>query len=78
MILVLVSALVLGAGIPLSKLDMNTIHDMKPRLFLVAMFFLLVVAKFGLLLGIQAKRYQRDQAKHRETLTGSNGEARSS
>ncbi len=58
MILILITAIVLGVGIPLSRLNLNEIHDLKPRALLLGTFLLLVVAKLGLLVGLRARRYQ--------------------
>jgi hypothetical protein len=58
MILVLMTALLMGAGLWITRLNWNEIHDLKPRIFLLGSFFLLVVAKLGLLIGLRAGRRQ--------------------
>jgi hypothetical protein len=74
MILVLLTALALGVGIPLSRLNPRDIHDLKPRLFLLGAFVLLVAAKLGLLIGLRAKRYQADNRVAPESIPSSGHE----
>ncbi len=78
MILVLVSALGLAAFIPISKVNLNEINDLKPRVFLLGSFFLLVVAKLGLLIGTRAARHRSELSSDRGPSADSNGGSASS
>ncbi len=72
MVLVLVTAL--GIGIPLSRLNLSHINDLRPRIFLLGSFLLLVVAKFGLLIGLQLKRSRTEQSAGPDSIPGSGSE----
>jgi hypothetical protein len=56
MILVLFSALILAAFIHLARIDPLDLVDLKLRLFVLMPFFLLIIAKLGLVLGSRARR----------------------
>ena len=74
MILVLVTALALGLGIPLSRLSLKDIDQFQPRIFLLGSFFLLVGFKLCLLIGLRARRHQADHPGDADSDSGSGRE----
>jgi hypothetical protein len=63
MILIFLSALVLAAGVQLSKMEPLGLFDFDERVFLFVPFLLLVIVKLGFVIAFRSKRESREDAR---------------